>query len=137
MKLTEVPFDKLCKMNKSYYFDQNNIEEFKQFEIQLNDFINAGATFFNEQIIETKKFVAKYNGIKIEIYSNEHPPVHFHIVSGENNASFAIDDCELLKNKGFSPKVIKNIQDWFLYSKDRLIEVWNETRPSDCTVGKI
>lgn len=41
MKLTEVPFDKLCKMNKSYYFDQNNIEEFKQFEIQLNDFINA------------------------------------------------------------------------------------------------
>ena len=56
-------------MNKSYYFDQNNIEEFKQFEIQLNDFINAGATFFNEQIIETKKFVAKYNGIKIEIYS--------------------------------------------------------------------
>ena len=137
MKLTEVPFDKLCKMNKSYYFDQNNIEEFKQFEIQLNDFINSGATFFNEQIIETKKFVAKYNGIKIEIYSNEHPPAHFHIVSGENNASFAIDDCELLKNKGFSPKVIKNIQDWFLYSKDRLIEVWNETRPSDCTVGKI
>jgi hypothetical protein len=66
-----ISFDKLCKMNKSYYFDQNNIEEFKQFEIQLNDFINAGATFFNEQIIETKKFVAKYNGIKIEIYSNE------------------------------------------------------------------
>jgi hypothetical protein len=41
MKLTEVQFDKLCKMNKSYYFDQNNIEEFKQFEIQLNYFINA------------------------------------------------------------------------------------------------
>ena len=137
MKFTEAPFDTLCKMNKSYYFDKNQIEEFEQFEIQLNDFINAGATFFNEQIIETKKFVAKYNGIKIEIYSNEHPPAHFHISAIGNKASFAIDDCRVLENSGFSSQVIKNIQNWFLHSKDRLIEVWNETRPSDCVVGRI
>lgn len=137
MKLTEAPFDTLCKMNKSYYFDKNKIEEIEQFEIQLNDFINAGATFFNEQIIETKKLVEKYNGIKIEIYPNDHVPPHFHIISGNNNASFAIDDCRILENSGFSSKVIKNIEDWFLHSKDRLIKVWNETRPSDCTVGKV
>lgn len=137
MKFTEAPFDTLCKMNKSYYFDKNQIEEFEQFEIQLNDFINAGATFFNEQIIETKKLVEKYNGIKIEIHPNDHVPPHFHISANGNNASLAIDDCRVLENSGFSPKVIKNIKDWFLYSKDRLIEVWNDTRPSDCTVGKI
>jgi hypothetical protein len=78
MKLTEAPFDTLSKMNKSYYFDKNQIEKFEQFEIQLNDFINAGATFFNEQIMETKKLVEKYNGIKIEIYPNDHvPPLFF------------------------------------------------------------
>lgn len=134
---TDAPFETLSKMHKSYYFDKNQIEEFEQFEIQLNDFINAGATFFNGQIIETKKLVEKYNGIKIEIYSNEHPPAHFHISANGYKASLAIDDCRVLENSGFSSKVIKNIQDWFLHSKDRLIEVWNETRPSDCVVGRI
>jgi hypothetical protein len=137
MKLTDAPFETLCKMNKTYYFDKNKIEEFEQFEIQLNDFINAGATFYIEQIIETKKLVEKYNGIKIEIYPNDHVPPHFHIVSNGNNASLAIDDCRVLENSGFSTKVIKNIQNWFLHSKDRLIEVWNETRSSNCVVGRI
>ena len=137
MIISELSFQDLCKFGKTYYFVQNKIEEFEQFEIQLADFLHSGAYICNGSFVEAKHLVDKLGKIKIEIYSNEHPPAHFHIVSGENNASFAIDDCELLKNKGFSPKVIKNIQDWFLYSKDRLIEVWNETRPSDCTVGKI
>ena len=137
MKFTEAPFDTLCKMNKSYYFDKNQIEEFEQFEIQLADFLHSGAYICNGSFVEAKHLVDKLGKIKIEIYSNEHPPAHFHISANGYKASLAIDDCRVLENSGFSPKVIKNIKDWFLYSKDRLIEVWNETRPSDCTVGKI
>ena len=137
MKFTEAPFDTLCKMNKSYYFDKNQIEEFEQFEIQLVDFLHSGAYIYNGSFVEAKHLVDKLGKIKIEIYSNEHPPAHFHISANGNNASLAIDDCRVLKNSGFDPKVIKNIQDWFLYSKDRLIKVWNDTRISNCVEGKI
>ena len=72
--------------------------------------------------------VDKLGKIKIEIYSNEHPPAHFHISANGYKASLAIDNCRVLENSGFNSKVIKNIQDWFLYSKDRLIKVWTGYR---------
>lgn len=137
MKLSEMSLEELSKIGKSYYFDKNKIEEVEQFEIQLSDFLHSGAYIHDDSFIEARHFVDKLGKIKIEIYSNEHPPAHFHISANGNKASFAIDDCKVLENSGFSSKVIKNIQNWFLYSKDRLIEVWNETRPSDCIVGKI
>ena len=137
MIISELSFQDLCKFGKTYYFVQNKIEEFEQFEIQLADFLHSGAYICNGSFVEAKHLVDKLGKIKIEIYSNEHPPAHFHISANGYKASLAIDDCRVLENSGFSSKVIKNIEDWFLYSKDRLIEVWNETRPSDCTVGKI
>ena len=137
MIISKLSFQDLCKFGKTYYFVQNKIEEFEQFEIQLVDFLHSGAYIYNGSFVEAKHLVDKLGKIKIEIYSNEHPPAHFHISANGYKASLAIDDCRVLENSGFSPKVIKNIKDWFLYSKDRLIEVWNDTRPSDCTVGKI
>lgn len=137
MKLTEASFQDLCKFGKTYNFDQNMIEEFEQFEIQLTDFLHSGAYIYNGDFVEARHLVDKLGKIKIEIYSNEHPPAHFHISANGYKASLAINDCRVLENSGFNSKVIKNIQDWFLHSKDRLIKVWNETRPSDCVVGRI
>lgn len=137
MIISELSFQDLCKFGKTYYFVQNKIEEFEQFEIQLADFLHSGAYIHDGSFVEAKHFVDKLGKIKIEIYSNEHPPAHFHISANGYKASLAIDDCRVLENSGFSSKVIKNIQDWFLYSKDRLIKVWNDTRPSDCVVGRI
>lgn len=137
MKLSEASFQDLCKFGKTYYFDKNKIEEIEQFEIQLTDFLHSGAYIHDSSFVEARHLVDKLGKIKIEIYSNEHPPAHFHISANGYKASLAIDDCRVLENSGFSSKVIKNIEDWFLYSKDRLIKVWNETRPSDCVVGRI
>lgn len=137
MKLTEAPFETLRKMDKSYYFDKNKIKEFENFEMQLTDFVHSGAYIHDGSFVEARHFVDKLEKIKIEIYSNEHPPAHFHISANGNKASFGINDCRVLENSGFSSKIIKNIEDWFLHSKDNLIKVWNETRPSDCIVGKI
>ena len=137
MKLSEMSLEQLSKIGKSYYFDKNKIEEIEQFEIQLSDFLHSGAYIHDDSFIEARHLVDKLGKIKIEIYSNEHPPAHFHISANGYKASLAIDNCRVLENSGFNSKVIKNIQDWFLYSKDRLIKVWNETRPSDCVVGRI
>lgn len=137
MKPSEMSLEQLSSIGKSYYFDKNQVEEVEQFEIQLNDFIHSGAYIHDGRFVEVRHLVDKIGKIKIEIYSNEHPPAHFHITANGNKASLAIDDCRVLENSGFSLQVIKNIQDWFIYSKDRLLEVWNKTRPSGCTVGKI
>lgn len=137
MKPSEMSLEQLSRIGKSYYFDKNKIEEFECFEIQLTDFIHSGAYFYNDQIVEARHLVDRLGKIKIEIYSNEHVPPHFHVSSNGLKASFTIDDCTLLENSGFNGKLIKNIQDWFLHSKDKLIEVWNKTRPSDCVVGVI
>lgn len=135
MKLSELSFDQLARFGKTYYYEKNKIEKFEQFEIQLTDFIYSGAYFYSDKIVEARHLVDKLGKIKIEIYSNEHPPAHFHITSNGLKASFAIENCSVLENSGFDSRSIKNIQDWFIYSKDKLIDVWNKTRPSNCTVG--
>ena len=43
--------------------------------------------------------IALVRNMKIEIRSNEHAPPHFHVISPEIDASFRIDNCEILKGK--------------------------------------
>ncbi|OQX79521.1 MAG: hypothetical protein B6D61_03405 [Bacteroidetes bacterium 4484_249] len=39
------------------------------------------------------------DGIKVNIYTNEHPPPHFHIIYGEYEAVIQIADLEIEKGK--------------------------------------
>lgn len=86
-------------------------------------------------LLEIKQLVSRVYGLKIEIYSNEHPPPHFHVKSPNVDASFAIENCELIKGK-ISPGDHKKIRFWYIASKKLLIEIWNTTRPGDCVVGE-
>ncbi|GMQ49376.1 DUF4160 domain-containing protein [Vibrio sp. 10N] len=85
-------------------------------------------------IIEIKHLVSNQGGVKIEIFSDEHPPPHFHVKSGDIDASFSIEDCSVVDGT-VRNKELKAIKFWHNSLKQKLIEVWNETRPSDCTVG--
>jgi len=134
MKVSEASFDQLKKIGKGYYATFDKLHNIDDFEVHLNQFLSSGAYYHEAQVVDARQLVEKINGLKIEIYSNEHPPPHFHVVSNGNKASFAIDDCRELENSGFSQK---SIQSWFLHSKNALIKIWNETRPSDCQVGAI
>jgi hypothetical protein len=40
--------------------------------------------------------VGLYCGLKMEIRSDEHPPPHFHVLYGNEDASFSIIDCQRL-----------------------------------------
>jgi hypothetical protein len=46
-----------------------------------------------------KQLVARVNGLKIEVFYREHAPPHFHMSSGDIDATFSITDCEYLQGK--------------------------------------
>jgi hypothetical protein len=87
-------------------------------------------------LVEIRRLVEVVDGrLRIEIYSDEHPPPHFHVKSLSLDASFAIDDCQLMSG-GPSASDINTIRYWHRHAKPMLIDVWNSTRPGDCSVGE-
>jgi hypothetical protein len=81
----------------------------------------------------TEETVARLNGLKIQVFSNEHPPPHFRVVYGGETANFSIKDCTRLN--GGLDRWLKNIRIWHMDNKQALIDAWNSNRPSDCPVG--
>lgn len=87
-----------------------------------------------EFLIEIRQLVERVSGLRVEIYPNEHPPPHFHVVSPNVDASFAIEDCSRLKGRICSQDERK-IRYWHKHAKSLLIQQWNSNRPTNCVVG--
>ena len=88
-------------------------------------------------LLEIKQLVERISGLKIEIYSNEHPPPHFHVITPNSRAAFRLDNCEIIE--GSLPKKEKRkVEYWFhtMDAKKALIRIWNSTRPTGCSVGE-
>jgi len=88
------------------------------------------------QVIEKRYLVSQINNLKVVIHPNEHPPPHFHIIGEGINASIDVLTCELLKGD-LKSSDLKKIQHWHGLNTALIIRKWNETRPTDCPVGKI
>lgn len=84
----------------------------------------------------TEDTVARINGLKIEVFSNEHPPPHFRVEYQSSTANFAIKDCKRLNGSGDILRFEKNIRLWWKTNKQKLIDKWNSSRPADCPVGE-
>lgn len=80
--------------------------------------------------------VARFHGIKIEVFANEHPPPHFRVKTNAGTGNFSIDTCEPLHGADAVMRRHREIKRWHEKNRQLLINRWNETRPSDCTVGK-
>jgi hypothetical protein len=79
--------------------------------------------------------VDKLNGLKIEVFSDEHPPPHFRIKFGGETNCFRIADAQPMYGDALK-QYFRNIKKWHKDNKQVLIDAWNKTRPSDCPVGK-
>ena len=83
--------------------------------------------------------VATFKDLKVEIFAREHPPPHFRVRTDRGTVNFRIDSCEPIKpNKNQAQAVLRRLREirkWHRGNKQRLIDKWNETRPSDCPVG--
>lgn len=84
----------------------------------------------------TRALVDRFDGLKVEIFANEHPPPHFRVKRQDSAANFRISDCQLINGSGEILKYKKNIKFWWSGNRTRLISEWNARRPGDCPVGK-
>ncbi len=86
------------------------------------------------QVYEVKQLVGRINGLTMHIYSNEHNPPHFHVKYAEKEASYMIDSCELL-NGSLGNREDKIVKYFHNGTKEKLLKIWNDTRPGECAVG--
>ncbi len=77
--------------------------------------------------------VDRFKGLKIEVFSKEHPPPHFRVSFSGESANYRISDCEQL-NGGLG-RHCSVIKEWHAENKPKLIEIWDARRPTDCPVG--
>ena len=86
------------------------------------------------EFYEIKGLVALTDGVKMSINSKEHAPPHFHVTYGREEGLFSIVDCNLIKGR-LSPRTRNVVYGWWKSNKALLIEKWDDSRPSDCSVG--
>lgn len=138
MKLSETPIEELKKTPWFHNVDPAKLSSFDDFAAWLEAILHNPCNVWEEGgemfLIEIKQLVARVHGLKIEVYSNEHPPPHFHVKSPNVNASFDIENCAFLRGD-VSNRDKKKIEFWHREAKPLLIEAWNSTRPTNCTVG--
>jgi hypothetical protein len=115
----------------------SNVE---QFERHLAAFLDSGAYVFFDAgtpvLLFGRQLVDRIRGLRIEIFPREHAPPHFHVKGGDIDAVFALSNCSLLYGT-ISRRDEDLVRFWYARAKERLVEVWNATRPSDCPVGPI
>jgi hypothetical protein len=68
--------------------------------------------------------LAIVDGVKIQLYPDEHPPPHFHAVFAEFVAQIRIDPPSVLKGSLPRSKMI-SVLDWAGEHRDGLMQAWN------------
>jgi len=111
------------------------VEISSEVAFELEESINQGPIIDDQdRHLLVEREVDRINGLKIFVYSNEHPPPHFLVTCSEGSQRFEISDCKPLDGSGLE-KYLRNIRKWHEKNKNVLIKAWNESRPSDCPVG--
>jgi hypothetical protein len=68
--------------------------------------------------------IARFYGIVIKMFFNDHLPPHFHAVYGEYNAVFDINTLELFEGD-LPSRARKLVTEWASQYKSELLEMWN------------
>lgn len=65
-------------------------------------------------------------GFRFLFYSNDHEPIHVHVVKGNINAKFSIFPVSLIENNGLKPAELKMVESVIKENKEVIVERWNE-----------
>jgi hypothetical protein len=99
--------------------------------ISLERYINR--TLVNDEfgVYFIKERIGVVRNMKIEIYSNDHNPPHFHVKSNDLsiNATFRLDDCSLL-NGQIDSDDLKRIKAFYNNSETQQLmkTIWNKSK---------
>jgi len=125
--------------SKFYLVDIETLESVNDWAEYLDSILHGGCYVLERNgeliLVEQRKLIEVVHGLRIEIYPREHTPPHFHVKSANINASFRIDNCKKM-NGSISSNEELAIKFWWQKAKSKLIDTWDETRPSDCIVGR-
>lgn len=66
-------------------------------------------------------------GLRFFFYSDEHRPIHVHVVKGDDDAKIQIEDeVKLVYNHGLKAKDLKRAMELAKMYKEDIINTWNE-----------
>ena len=64
-------------------------------------------------------------GFIFKFYSNEHEPIHVHVLKGGNKAKYNLFPVMLVENYGMKPQELKQIETIIGDSQEEIAECWN------------
>ena len=64
-------------------------------------------------------------GFRFQFYSNDHTPIHVHVVKGTSRAKYNLFPIELIINQGFKPSELKLIESIIEENVETISEHWN------------
>lgn len=67
--------------------------------------------------------IARFYGLIIKMYFNDHFPPHFHVVYGEYNAIIDISSLEMIEGD-IPPRALKLVQEWATQYQVELSKMW-------------
>lgn len=72
--------------------------------------------------------VFRERGFVFKFYSNDHEPVHIHVIKAENEAVFEVseNDVKLKANYGMKSNDLKVIRHIAVSKRELIIEVWTD-----------
>lgn len=106
-------------------------------ENQLEKYINKTMYTPEWGVYFIKELVGRVRNMKIEIYSNDHNPPHFHVKSNDSsiNAKFRLDNCDFIKGS-IGTKDCKRIKAFFEddETKKMMKDMWNKSKDDSLTI---
>lgn len=70
--------------------------------------------------------IFKFFGFAFLFYSNDHEPIHVHVVKGQQKAKFSIFPVQLIENKGLSKSELKLVEAIIEENQEIIAEHWNK-----------
>ena len=71
--------------------------------------------------------ICRFFGIIIAIFYEDHPPPHFHVRYGSQQAIVAIETLHVLEGR-LSPRVLGLVVEWAMMHRGELARAWEQAR---------
>ena len=65
-------------------------------------------------------------GFRFMFYSNDHEPIHVHVIKDEHEAKFCVDPVQLVENNGLKASELRLAESVIEENKEIIINRWNE-----------
>lgn len=124
------PYDELERRAKEA---KSLVDATSVLEILLSE---GYAVWVDGRLYEIRQLIARVNGLRIEVFSREHAPPHFHVSSADIDATFSVADGAFIHGT-IDGRSRKLVEWWYGRARNVVVAAWNESRPSDCPVGPI